>query len=412
MSTIKDSILALFDDNVVGAISAADMRIFVEAIFDSKENEIHVFDSILAVEVYRVNNEYPIEKFDIVVITDATNSNQITDRGLYIALKANPGTEDLFKIGNVNYDEFIKTGNTGQLISLDSNQELTWIEPLEGYYIEGTARISEILAMRPAQRGPVWIASDDDDLAQVPGKEGDGYSWTGTNWVNVGQLRGPEGDVADVAFATQFEVDAGVTDDRAISPLTFHNSAQLNNKEDWLHNPSTDGMMLTSTTQGVRHWETAVKVFGDLEDVDTSGVLPGSFVFYQDSTNGWQTELITNVAINEFIKLTDTPTSYTGQIGKGLVVNAQGNGLTFTDYVYNSRDLFDVSNAIPSTGEIMTFSVTNEWEPNPRWDAGVTNQRPLNPAKGAMFYDDTLNMPIWFNGNTWVDATGKVPGNP
>ena len=412
MSTVKDSILALFDDNVVGAISAQDMRIFVDAIFDSKENEIHVFDSIQGVEVYRVNNEYPIEQFDIIVITDSNNPNQITDRGLYLALKANPGRNDLFKIGNVNYDEFIKTGTTGQLISLDSNQELTWIEPLEGYYIEGTARISEILAMRPDQRGPVWIASDDDDLAQVPGKTGDGYSWTGTNWVNVGQLRGPAGDVAEVAFATQFEVDAGVSDDRAISPLTFHNSSQLNNKEDWLHNPSTDGMMLTSTTQGARHWETAVRVFGDLEDVDTTNVLPGSFVYYQDSTNGWQTELITNVAINQFIKLTDTPPSYTGQIGKGLVVNGQGNGLTFADYVYNSRNLNDFSNAIPSTDQILIFSSANEWQPSQRWDSGVTNQRPPNAIIGTMFYDTTLNQPIWFNGNTWVDSTGSSVDNP
>ena len=50
MDAIKNSILALFDDNITGAISAADMRIFVETIFDSKENTIHVFEKLTEID--------------------------------------------------------------------------------------------------------------------------------------------------------------------------------------------------------------------------------------------------------------------------------------------------------------------------------------------------------------------------
>lgn len=38
------------------------------------------------------------------------------------------------------------------------------------------------------------------------------------------------------------------------------------------------------------------------------------------------------------------------------------------------------------------------------------NQRPsLSSAdKGTMFFDSTLNKPIWYNGSNWVDATGVI----
>jgi hypothetical protein len=37
-----------------------------------------------------------------------------------------------------------------------------------------------------------------------------------------------------------------------------------------------------------------------------------------------------------------------------------------------------------------------------------TANRPTTPSKGQMFYDTTLNKPIWFNGTAWTDATGTV----
>lgn len=38
--------------------------------------------------------------------------------------------------------------------------------------------------------------------------------------------------------------------------------------------------------------------------------------------------------------------------------------------------------------------------------AGKSTERPSNPVKGDIYYDTTLNKPIWWTGSQWVDATG------
>jgi hypothetical protein len=42
-------------------------------------------------------------------------------------------------------------------------------------------------------------------------------------------------------------------------------------------------------------------------------------------------------------------------------------------------------------------------------DAGSTLDRPITPNTGFMYFDTTLNRPIWFSGNLWVDALGVDP---
>lgn len=37
---------------------------------------------------------------------------------------------------------------------------------------------------------------------------------------------------------------------------------------------------------------------------------------------------------------------------------------------------------------------------------GVTSNRPNSPNKGTIYFDTTLNKPIWWTGTKWVDATG------
>jgi len=406
MSNVKDSILALFDDNVVGAISASDMRIFVESIFDSKENEIHIFENLGELETYRLNSSYPIEKFDVIVITDHNNLNQVTNRGIYIALKDNPGQNDVFKVGSENYDDFLKLGNPAQLISLDSNKKLTWIEPLEGYYLEGTAPIRTILDKLPVQKGPVWIAEDDDISAPIPGKKGDGYSWDGNNWINVGQIRGPEGDILEVSFASQYEVDGGYVETKAISPKTLKNSSHIKRKENGLGNPINDYDMLISTKAGVRSWEKPIRLFNDIQDVDVSQAVTNSFIYY----NGikWVAEEINNVLTNTFIDLNDTPISYQTNRYKGVMVNPSENGLEFTDLVTNSRELSDFTDTLPSHNQILRFNGgTMKWEPSNSNISGTSASRPINPLTGEMFFDININKPIWWNGSVWVDSMGN-----
>jgi len=407
---VKDSILALFDDNITGAISAADMRIFVDAVFDSKENEIHVFDKLSEITNYRndVNTIYPINQFDLIVITDNANTNEWgSERGIYIALKTAPGETDVFKVGSLNYDEFIKQGTEGQLISLDSNKDLVWINPIEGYFIEGTDTITNILAKRPSQKGPIWIASDEDLLAPVPGKEGDGYSWTGSKWINIGPLRGPAGDVVEVAFASQYEVDAGYIDYKAISPLTFKNSSIIKNKENSLGNPTTNGYMLISDTNGRRSWEKPVKFINDLLDVDYSIIEDNSVLIY--NSNIWSAVELTNIISTTWIGLSDTPSVYTGFKDFGVVVNSNENGLTYRKLVTKLADLNDVSDSLaPQDGYVLKYNAGNNlWVAMPDNTTGITASRPSNPQIGTMYFDISIKMPVWFDGIKWIDANGQ-----
>ena len=39
---------------------------------------------------------------------------------------------------------------------------------------------------------------------------------------------------------------------------------------------------------------------------------------------------------------------------------------------------------------------------------GDTADRPTDPDTGAMFFDETLGYPIWYNGTGWVNASGTV----
>ena len=407
MATLKDSILVLFQDNVMGGISAEDMRVFINAIFDSKENEVQVFERLQEVDDYRLSDPlYPIQQNDLVIITDHNNQNQITDRGLYLSPKPNPASTDLVKIANLNYDEFLKEGQNNQLISI-LDGELKWIEPLEGYYIEGTAEIVEILAKRPVQKGPVWIAKSDDLMAPVPGYEGDGYSWNGYEWVNVGQLRGPAGDVTEVAMATQLEVDGGYIDYKAVSPKTFENAAKWNTKEGSLGAPSENGWMLVSDSTGLKGWEKPVRFLNDVQDIEMTNVSQNDIIYY--SGTKWENINLDQVAAKTFTSLSDTPTSYSGYGGYGVMVDGAEKSLTYTKLVTNTKLLDDWSTSTPLDGQTIRYNSTNQqWEPSANNMVGSMGTRPKNPETGTEFFDITLGIPIWYNGNTWINALGEI----
>lgn len=40
------------------------------------------------------------------------------------------------------------------------------------------------------------------------------------------------------------------------------------------------------------------------------------------------------------------------------------------------------------------------------WGFDATANRPANPTSGMMFFDSTLNKPIWWNSTQWVDSSG------
>jgi hypothetical protein len=408
---VKDAILVLFQDNTVGSIGADDLRMFIDAVFETKENNIRVFEKLQDLDVIRqdTNNQYVIQKGDLIVITDPQAlPDTPNERGLYIALVTNPGSSasDVQKIANTNYDEFIKQGLDGQFITLE-NGKLTWVDRFDGYFIKGSDLISNILSKSASGIGEIWIADNTDLNAEIPGYEGDGYSWDGLKWNNIGPLRGPAGDVTDVAFATQLEVDTGFLDNKAVSPKTLNNSAQILSKEPKLGTPSEDGMVLKSYINGTRYWSNPVESLDDLSDVQVDyGTIQNDSVLYYTGT-GWEPKLVTNIAVVEFIKLMDTPGSYQGQGSKHLAVSALEDSVVFVDPVRVTTDLDDFDNTPPIDGQILKFT-SGKWTPTSGYLYGASSTRPQNVPIGTMFFDITLNKPIWRNTSGWVDCQGTA----
>ncbi len=189
MSAVKTQTLNLFLDNIVSDITPSDLRTFVNNVFDSKENLIRIAtDSRNLVYI-----DYPIEKNDLVVINEA--DNEYERNGLYISLKKDPVYPYDLKMvsSNVETDKILSEGKDNQILAT-INGELTWIPQSHGYYIKGTIPIEAILNIVPLNLGEVFIASDDNSEVETPGIVGDGYSWDGKQWLNIGQLRGIKGD--------------------------------------------------------------------------------------------------------------------------------------------------------------------------------------------------------------------------
>lgn len=178
---IKDKILNLFLDNHTGDISPEDMRTFVNNIFDSKENIIRKITN----HKNLIFIDYPIEIDDLVIINELNNQNSLN--GLYLSTKKNPEFKDLLL---VSYDpsglsDILSLGNNNQVLATINNK-LTWIDKEHGYYIKGTKNINDILNIVPMNIGEIFIAGDSQPFADVPGYVGDGYSWDGNNWINIG----------------------------------------------------------------------------------------------------------------------------------------------------------------------------------------------------------------------------------
>lgn len=61
-------------------------------------------------------------------------------------------------------------------------------------------------------------------------------------------------------------------------------------------------------------------------------------------------------------------------------------------------------------GDVVRCEIGTGWNPNSSNLAGPTEDRPVNPNVGYMYFDTTLNKTVWYTGTgtTWVDANGVV----
>jgi len=104
-NTLKDQILALFPDNNNREISALDMRTFVDAVFDSKEELVIKVPTAADIKIQKLK----IFEKSIVIIEEETANN-----GVYVSNVNNPiSINQLTKIA----DTFIGSPGSGNLLS-------------------------------------------------------------------------------------------------------------------------------------------------------------------------------------------------------------------------------------------------------------------------------------------------------
>jgi hypothetical protein len=96
-----------------------------------------------------------------------------------------------------------------------------------GIVVRGTLTYAQIIAVVSPEQGDLYLQADDT----AEGNPGDGWTWDGTQWLNVGPIRGPQGlqglpgndgqdgmggvDGQDGASAYELAVAAGFVGDEA-----------------------------------------------------------------------------------------------------------------------------------------------------------------------------------------------------
>lgn len=110
-----------------------------------------------------------------------------------------------------------------------------------------------------------------------------------------------------------------------------------------------------------------------------------------ETTRNTNTTFIeTNVADGNRLKATGT-----GVFDKGVVIGA------------SPPVAIDPGLIIYENGKLKLYLDSSNSEILQTVKVGTSSNRPADPPLGTMYFDTTLNRPIWWNGKEWVDADGK-----
>lgn len=226
-----------------------------------------------------------------------------------------------------------------------------------------------------------------------------------------------------------FEV--GTTDSAALAKGWIYSHASTGQALRTVAGGATDGKWATQLTQVGSNWGAALStLFGAeagtpyrcaLTYKAASGVSDPSFIIQidgYDKTSAFVSTITTYTvgpvsAGSAWAKFVDTFTVPAGTITQMRVyLKSTGAGTIYIDNVQiapqvGTSDLIDGG---VTSDKIAPGAVTNaalEYG-SPVAQAGPTAGRPASPVVGQTYFDTDLSIPIWWQGTTWVDATGSA----
>lgn len=134
---------------------------------------------------------------------------------------------------------------------------------------------------------------------------------------------------------------------------------------------------------------------------EQKGVIKAMLYFYLDDSGN----LVVNWNKNGDSSVVCTAANYNSAVGDiYLYINSPQNTFSIQDIAVFNRKL--TIKEFYNYGKLLdSFVVTL-----PTSGQGTTAQRPIlfSNLEGYLYYDTTLKKPIWWNGTTWVDATGAT----
>ena len=187
----KQQLLDLFADNVNGAINPEDLRMFVESIYNTKE------DLITRVTDVRLYDFSQMKAGQLIIVLEPNNAHG--RNGIYSTNTDYPqGFSELSLITDNNEATvLLSEGLDGQILSRKNGQPV-WVDDTFGYEIKGSIPVYDILDIKNPTKGDVYVSTTSNTKFFPTCQVGDGISFNGTAWVNIGQIRGPKGQDSTV----------------------------------------------------------------------------------------------------------------------------------------------------------------------------------------------------------------------
>ncbi len=114
------------------------------------------------------------------------------------------------------------------------------------------------------------------------------------------------------------------------------------------------------------------------------------------------------VALLDEATRTTHDTSVETSLSDGNRLNFSGVGVFDKGMIIgsNAPQTADPGLIVYNNGQLKIFNSNGQAEPVATLKAGPPPERPINCPVGTIYFDTTLDRPLWWNGQNWVDANG------